>query len=174
MKTYAKIVLGVFLLGAIIAGWYLPFSTVTQLVTGSAVGTTFVTAKVAQINFSPATGTATSTSVYNSDDSDRIVTDAFVSCNTLGTSYTAYTGTGLASLQFFAATTSASAPAIVTNPNFAMNVVVATSTPTDAFTATSTYTFVPGRRWKTATYMTFFSNATNTAACTVGVHYVGS
>lgn len=140
----------------------------------SAVGTTFNTAKVAQINFSPATASATSTSILNTDESDRYVESAYVACGSVGTSQTAYTGAGLAALVFTAGTTTANAPATPTASALqSMLVTVSTST-TDSFIATTTYTSPFSRRWNAGSYMTFFSNATNTAACTVGVHYLAS
>jgi len=144
---------------------------------GSAgVGATFNSAKIAEINMTPSTGTATSTSIYNGDDDDRIVTDAFASCSGIGTSYTAYTGTGLTSagLLLKAATTTTSAPASVTNTNLAMSISIATTTPSDMYVATSTYGTAYWQRWGAGTYMTFFTNATNTAACSIGVHYIGT
>lgn len=146
----------------------------TSIFVGSAVGTTFNTAKVAAINFSPATGTATTTSILNGDASDRIITDSFAECNTLGSSFTAYTGAALANLIFTAATTSTSAPASVTNTQLALNVNISTTTTNIAYVATSTFTNIQPRIWATGTYLTFVSNATNTAACNVGVHYLAT
>lgn len=140
-------------------------------IAGSAVGTTFNTARVAQINFSPATASATSTSILNTDESDRYVgNNVFAYCGSVGTSQTALTGTGLASLTFKAATTSTANPAIVTNTNLAVNLTISTST-VDSYTASSTFGY---SRWKSGSYLTFFANATNTAVCTVGVYYLPS
>lgn len=176
-----NILLGAIGLGAVfgVLAWFglTPFkevNTVVQQMVGSASGTTFNSAKVAQINLNPQSITSTSTSLYNGDSSDRIVTDAFVSCNNL-TSMTSATG-GVATFQWGAATTTAAAPtaSVLTNQYAAMNVTVATST-ADGYTATSTYTAAASRRWAAGSYMTFQTNATSTnAACTVGVHYLGT
>lgn len=157
------------LLGGVV-GWLMHPSSFI----GSAVGTTFSTAKVAQINFSPATGTATSTSILNTDSYSRIVTSTFAYCNTVATSKTAYTGTGLSELLFKAATTSTSAPATVSNANLVMSNTVATSSADMYFASTTIGVETYGRVWESGSYMTFWSNATNTAACTVGVNYIGS
>ncbi len=162
-----------------VAGLFFPKSvsqTVTQLV-GSPTGSTFNTAKVAAINMTLATAAATSTSVYNGDSSDRVILDLFASCSGVGTSLTAYTGAGLASLTISAATTSTSAPANVTNASLvfgASGTTIATSTP-DAYSANTTFTAGPFlRRWAAGSYLTFFTNATNTAACNVGAHYLAT
>lgn len=140
--------------------------------TNNAVGTVYNTAKIAQINWSLTAG-ATSTSVLNSDSYDRIVTSFVADCNTTGTSKIPLTGTGLASLFIQAATTSASAPAVITNTNLLAYSTVSTSTP-DFYIASSTIGVADfGRVWLSGSYLTFWSNATNTAVCTVGVNYIG-
>lgn len=140
----------------------------------SPVGTEFGTQKIAAVAWSLSSGSATSTSLYNSDQNDRVIESSFVACDTVGTSRTAYTGTGLASLIVRAATTTTEAPAIVTNTNYAVNISpLATSTPV-VLTSSSTEGVLGGysRVWPAGSYLTFFSNATNTAQCTVGVEYV--
>lgn len=177
--------IGVIAIIAIIGSYFYPKSvttTVEKTIVGSAVGTTFNTAKVAQINFSPATAAATSTSILNSDDSARWVTDSFSYCSGVGTSKVAYSGGGLANLIFQAATTSTSNPNTVTNTNAVMNITISTTTTggfssnaTTTATTTGAYGLYPGYQyWSSGSYMTFWSNATNTAACTVGVKYVPS
>lgn len=139
----------------------------------SPVGTEFGTQKIAAVAWSLSSGSATSTSLYNGDQNDRVIESSFVACDTVGTSRTAYTGAGLASLILRAATTSADAPAIVSNTNYAVNISpLATSTPV-VLAASSTEGVLNGysRVWPSGSYLTFFSNATNTAQCTVGVKY---
>lgn len=148
-------------------------TTVQQI--GSPVNTTFNTAKVAAVNITPSSNTATSTSILNSDTSDRIITDAFVTCSNVGNVF-AQTAAGLASAgwNWQAATTAAATPATLgANANLAMNVIVATTSAADAYTASTTYTQVFNRRWGTGTYMTFWENATSSSAvCQAGVHYL--
>ena len=142
---------------------------------GSAAGTQFGTAKIAQVNINPQSRTSTSTSLYNSDQSDRYVTDAVVSCSGL-TSMAGATGAGVATFNWTAATTSAAAPtaSIATAPFAAMQVSLGTSTAYNMI-ATSTYTAPWGRIWRAGEYMTFQTNATSsTATCTVGVKYLQS
>lgn len=143
----------------------------------TAAGTTFSTAKLAQVNFTIATGSATSTSLYNSDSYDRYIVTSFIGCNTVGTSKTAYTGTALAGLTFRMATT---ATAITTalgdsNINYA-SVLPFSTTTTVNFVSSSTPGILQGFSsvWDAGTYLTIQPNATNTAVCTGGVYYVGS
>ncbi len=149
--------------------------------TGTPVGSTFNTAKVAMINWTfaavtGANGVATTTSVFNGDSSDRIIQAVQFDCSAVGTSNTAYTGAGLRSLILKAATTSTSAPNIVSNTNVVFSSDIAT-TSADVYLATTTPGLtgtVPFRRWASGSYLSFFSNATNTAACTIGVTYFGT
>lgn len=136
--------------------------------------TTFNSAKLAEIGFSPATGSATSTSILNTDSTDRIVVDAFAYCDTVGTSRTAYSGGGLAALLFTAATSSTAAPVTNSNANYTMYNIVSTSTANFFVSSTTIGVASYGRVWAPGTYMSFFSNATNTAACVVGVSYLAS
>ncbi len=176
MKDNLVLVAIVALLGVSIAGaYFFPLSSGFTAGT-SPTGSTFSTAKVAEIVWgSILSGSATSTSILNTDANDRIITDSFAFCSGTGTSQTAYTGTGLAALLFRAATTSTSAPAIVSNTNYAANMTIGTSTP-NSYNATSTEGVLAGtsRVWPAGSYLTFFSNATNTAACIVGSHYLAS
>lgn len=171
------------ILGAAAFFGFTPFGkTIIQQVAGSSVGSTFNTAKFAGIDWTLTNG-ATSTSVLNSDASDRYVTSFEVGCQSVGTSLTAVTGAGLISLQISAATTSTSAPAVVSNTNLVGGgvMVIATSTPQFVEASSTASTAVPntGRStianvWSAGSYMTFWSNATNTAACVVGVRYLAS
>lgn len=145
--------------------------------TNNAVGTVFNTAKVAQVNITPSSGSATSSSLLNTDATDRYITSSFVMCNTVGTSKTAYTGTGLANLLWRMATTSTAITGALadSNTNYAANDTLATTT-VDSFIASTTEGVTAGtsRVWPTGTYLTIQPNATNTGVCTAGVHYIGS
>ncbi len=147
---------------------------INGLAGSSATGSTFNTAKVAAITFAPAAAGATTTGILNTDANDRIVQDSFATCNTLGTSFTAYTGAALANLIFTAATGTTQAPNANTNTNLALNVTIATTTANVQYTASTTFTNIQARVWAAGTYMNFASNATNTAVCNVGVHYLAS
>jgi len=172
--TNKNLTIAVFIIGLIAIGAYF-YPKVNQMMkTGSAVGTTFNSAKVAAINMTISTGTATSSSLYNSDGSDRYIIDAFSVCSGVATSYTAYTGTGLASLNWKMATTSTSAPAILTNTNYVANMNMATTTSVAMASSTVGDLATGNRTWAAGTYLTIQPNATNTAACTAGVHYIGS
>lgn len=163
----------------LVAGFFLFDSENVLSLVSTSNSTTFSSAKIAEVGFSPATGSATSTSILNTDSNDRIVTGSFFYCNNLGTSYTAYTGAGLTSLGvlFKAATTSTAAPATVSNVNLVLSATVATTSAGSSVYVASTTTPFPndvGRLWASGSYMTFFSNATNTATCVVGVQYLAS
>lgn len=142
----------------------------------STAGTTFSNAKIAAVVMTPSSATATSSSVYNSDSSDRIIDSAFVSCYPASGSVFAQTGAGLANWIWTAATSSTAAPATLANTNYALNAPVATSTTNDSYVATSTYQNTITRRWAAGSYLTFQPNATSSTAtnCTVGVYYHGT
>ena len=150
---------------------------VVQQIAGSSTGTTFNTAKVAAVVMSPTTSSATSTSILNTDASDRIILDNFVSCAGATTTAFGADSLGLATWKWGAATTSGAAPqpSILNSVNAAMNINVATGT-YDAYTASSTYTAVYTRRWAAGSYLTFQTNGTTTPSlsCVAGVHYIGS
>ncbi len=144
-------------------------SAITGTIGGS-VGATFNTAKVGQVNISPTIG-ATTTGVLNTDATDRFIESTYYACSGVGTSQTAFTGAGLAALTLKIATGTTQAPAAITNGN-TIQQTVSTSTP-DSYTASTTIASMI-RIWPTGTYLNFEFNATNTAACTVGAHYLAS
>lgn len=182
--SIALIVVALVALGA----YFFPrsvYQTIVQQVPGqslgaaSPVGSNFSNAKFAGVTISLVTPGAngTSTSILNTDVYDRYVTATKIGCQVVGTSQTAYTGAGLSSLQFSVGTTSTSAPGThISWANVMKNFAVSTSTvdllvsSSTLATATSTLASV----WPTGSYMTFSTNATNTAQCTVGVDYFGS
>lgn len=144
----------------------------------SPVGTTFNSAKIAEIVWSLSAITGTSTSILNTDSNDRIVESVIYDCNTVGSSNTAYVGGGLAALLFKIATTSTSAPATLpTTAQFVLATQVSTSS-TDLYVASSTPGTtgerVPNRIWASGSYLTFYSNATNTAQCVIAAKYLGT
>ena len=155
-----------------------PFRSAVQSAFGSAAGSTFSTAKFAGVvvSLTTAGASATSTSILNTDAYDRYVSEFKVGCEKVGTSYVANTGAGLASWQISVGTTTTASPAAFSSfAAVATNFVLSTSS-TNVLAASST--LATGSQnatiWPTNTYMTFAFNATNTAACTVGVSYFGS
>lgn len=139
-------------------------------------GNTFNTAKVASVIMTPSAigNNGTSSSILNTDATDRFITDAFVACANATSTVFSPTG-GVANWQVFAATTSAAnANVSIATPNLALNVNVATGT-YDVYVSTSTYTATFTRRWLTNSYLTFGWNATSSggSSCNVGVHYIG-
>ncbi len=171
IKNIALIVLIVAVIG--LCAKVLLFSQTEQVAgtVGSPVGTTFNTAMVAQINVSPTIG-ATSTGVLNTDANDRYISSMYAACSNVGTSMAPYSGTGgIANLTLTAATGTTQAPATITNSN-TITANISTTT-VNSFASTTSMTDLT-RVWATGSYLNFALNATNTAACTVGVHYIKS
>jgi len=171
-STIIKILIGIVVLAIVVGIYY------TRDVIGgtSSVGTTQSTQKEALITWTLSTG-ATTTSLYNGDANDRVIETAKYACTGIGTSYTQLTGAGLATLYVTAATTSTSIPATLgTNTNYVFTsantfatstgfAYLASTTPGELLTNTS------NRLWLAGSYLTFASNATNTATCVIGVEY---
>ena len=181
MTTFGKTLLsGVIALIVTVAIYGAYQYPIAQQVAGtSPTGTTYNTAKFAAavISLASAGANGTSTSLYNGDANDRYVSSAKIGCEGVGTSKTAYTGTGLAALTYTIGTSSTAAPATFTGfANIANAVTLATAT-VDVLVAsstTATATSTLATIWPAGSYMTFTFNATNTAACTVGVEYFGN
>jgi hypothetical protein len=170
-----SVVVGVLaILGTVAFFGYSPFLKTVVQQFGSPVGTTFNTAKVATVEMSPATNAASSTSVLNTDASTRFVESLNAACTGVGTSYTNLTGTGLAALTITAATTTVANAGAQGNSNTFTGTVATTT----AFSLLSSVIASTGAAmnysWPSGTYLTFTFNATNTAACIVGVNYLAS
>lgn len=176
--NYTKYIVAVLVLIAIAGAYFYPESlpTPTPLgVASSTAGATNNDAKRVSIAMAPISAAATSTSILNSDATDRIVIDAGVTCTGL-TNMFGSDSAGLVNYRWTAGTSSVAAPtASVINATLAaMNVTVATTTP-DGFTATSTYTNPYARRWNAGSYMVFQTTGTSSAAaCTPYLSYVAS
>lgn len=171
-----KYILGLVLVGIVaITALFFPKYQTSPIASGtsSTSGTVNNTAKIASIAMALSTGT--SSSILNTDATDRIVESGFYSCDNLTTVLNPYNGAGLAALSFEVATTSAAASSAtaVTNGNAAFKSTVATSS-SYGFVASSTYAVPFPRVWAAGSYMTFWSNATTTASCTIGLHYINS
>lgn len=141
--------------------------------TGSPAGSTFSNAKIASVIMAPSTAAASSSAaLLNTDASDRYIESIFADCNTVATSRTYLTGAGLDLWRLSFATSSAASQ--TGNANV-LTMSIATATP-DRYnyegTSTSTADYL--RVWKTGTYLIPTFNATNTASCVVGAHYLAS
>lgn len=176
MKTYIFSVIGVAILAFIgIAIYQSGYESVS--VTASPTGSTFSTAKVAAIVIAPADVTSTSTSILNTDSSDRYIIAEELGCQSVGTSRTPLTGAGLLSLTLTMATSSTATPSVNANTNTLPVITIGTSTPNfviSSSTAATPGTSIVSNIWASGSYLSIFLNATNTAACTVGVRYFGS
>lgn len=179
MKNITRYIIWAIIALALISTGAFIALTSNQVAATSPQGATFTTEKTAGIAIQLANpgANATTSSILNTDANDRYVSSFHFGCENIGTSKTAYTGAGLANLQGSIGTTSTSVPItpVFTFPvalNFNLgtgtsNLLVSSST---LATATSSNAMV----WPAGSYMTFQFNATNTAACTVGVDYFGS
>lgn len=180
MTTTTKVlasVLGVAVVAGVLALFY--FEAPRLAFGASPTGSAFADSKVADvaINLAAPGANATSTSILNTDANDRYITSEKTLCEGVGTSKTAYSGGGLASLTVTIATSSTAAPATNGNTNTLPVITVATTT-TQYGIASSTMA-TPGNGlisdiWAANSYLTFTVNATNTATCIIGVNYSGS
>lgn len=169
MKTLVKI-LAVAVVAAVAVIWFVNGDRTASI---STPGTTGTTGKYYSQTISLATASGTTTSLYNNTGFDFAMRAFDVMCQSVGTSQTAYTGTGLAALNFKAATSSTNTvTGIVSdiNTNYLANINIATST-VNSYNATTTEGVITGtsRIWPSNTYLIVSSNATNTASCAIGV-----
>lgn len=178
MERFTIILAALGICAVIIGGYFYPIYDMSERPLASATGTSFGTMKFSGkvISLASAGANGTSTSLYNSDSFTRYVTTVHTTCTDVGTSKTAYTGAGLANLTLRVSTSSTEAPATNSNGNWLAAINVATSSAyyqlassTPGIATSSAWAL-----WSSGSYMTFTFNATNTAACTVGVEYIGS
>lgn len=182
MTTLGKSIFA--LIGAVIIGGFIwgsysyPKQVMQQQFVGSPAGSTFNTAKFAgsTADLSTPGTTGTTTSILNGEASTRLVTGVRAACDGLGTSKTAYTGTGLATLTLSVGTSStANANTIGATAKVLTNGVISTSSTMTSFASTTVdLASQSATLWHSGEYMNFQTNATNTAACTFGVDYIGS
>lgn len=174
--------IGIAIVGAVLGSvaffGFSPFISMVTAVVGSPVGTTFNTAKIAAVEMTPLTASATSTSILNTDSSARWITSVHAGCTGVGTSNVLSTGAGLAQWLLQVATTSVSGQGLQNNTSLAGNVNIGTTT-SFAQSASSTIASTGTKNtdfyyWDTGTYLTFTFNATNTAACIVAANYLPS
>lgn len=168
------------LMGAVAFFGLSPFGkTVIQQTFGAApAGSNYTDQKLyaVTVNLANPGANGTSTSILNPSATDYFVTGISVGCENVGTSKTAYTGTGLAALTLTVATSATAAPATNANTNVVNENTLGTSTPQFVVSSTTPATGVVGTNgiWAAGSYMTFTTNATNTALCTFGVNVLGS
>ncbi len=142
----------------------------------SPAGSSFTTPKFygVAVNLASPGSTGTSTSLTNTDANDRYVTGYRYACQGIGSSNTAYSGGGLASLFMKIGTTTTAAPATFSsNIPVSNGMTIATSTPINSV-ASSTAQLGNAALWRSGEILTFYFNATNTATCTIGVDTIAS
>jgi hypothetical protein len=177
MNKNTLIAIGVIVVLLALGIFYFGMSKSSVQGTASPQGTSLNDTKQAAvtINLANPGANATSTSILNTDGNDRFITSEHAVCEGVGTSQTAYTGAGLASLTLKMATSSTAAPTTNANTNTLPTVTVSTTTPN--FGISSSTVATPGNNlvsnvWAAGSYLTISANATNTALCTVGVNYL--
>jgi hypothetical protein len=173
MKNSTKIILGAILVALLVEASYLLTHQDSSVQAISPAGTTGTSGKYYSQTISLATAAGTTTSMLNSSGQDLAMRAFDVMCQGVGTSLTAYSGAGLASLNFKAATSSinnVTNNVADINTKYMVNINVGTST-TDDYAATSTEGVIQGtsKIWPNGTYLIVSANATNTASCAVGV-----
>ncbi len=172
MKNSTIISVAVALLVGVIIG-YMSTHQDASVMTISPAGTTGTSGKYYSKAISLTDASGTTTSMFNNSGQDFAVRATDVMCQGLGTSLTAYTGTGLAGLTFSFATSSTNTVTgnvAQINTNYSAVINVSTST-VNSYQATSTEGVITGttRVWPSGTYMIASANATNTAACALGI-----
>lgn len=179
MKNGYKIILSFLCVAILGFSLYLYKGPTNNVDATSPAGSTFSNAKYygIAINLASPGANGTSTSITNTDSNDRYVVATKIGCENVGSSRTAYTGAGLASLQISVGTTSTSAPITFSSVfPVVLNQVISTSTQNYLFASSTLVTATTSNAivWPTGTALTFSFNATNTAACTIGVETLGS
>ncbi len=165
MKNSTLIWIALVIVAALSLGAYMYPTNEVQTLAGSPTGTTFSTAKIAAINFTPSASAASSTSMLNSDASDREITSTFNTC--AGVNGQGITITG--------ATTSVANLGLQGNPNLISNMFGTTTTSAKSYyVSTTTEGVLSGtsRVWPAGTYLTFVASSTTSGVCTVGAHYL--
>lgn len=164
---------GLVVVAVIAIGAYFFPKSVSPL--GSNGGTNTSAKQLEAVSWDLSTGTSTSVFIPTTMTASQFQ----LSCTGVGTSKTAYTGTGLASVTLKAATTSTSHTVDTPTSNTSVsntNLVISTTFATSSAIATiaSTTQSVGGTAGVSqlllgGSYITFFTNATNTAVCNIGV-----
>lgn len=167
---------GLVLVLLVAIGAYFYPGAVQSLGAVSPTGTTYGDSKFVAVSISLATpgAGATSTSILNTDGADRYITTTKVGCQSIGSSRTAYTGTGLANLLLTVGTTTTVNPVTIpTSPFLVVNAIPISTTTANFVLASST--LLTGSQnatlWGAGVALTFWFNATNTAQCSIGVDY---
>lgn len=179
MKAKQMLAIGIAaVLALVIYGAYLYPQAVENGV--GAAGSTFNTAYTAAVSadLTAAGSTGTSTSVLNSDSNTRYVTGFRAACDSIGNSL-GPTGAGFASFTVTVGTSTAASPASFDPWARVAQATIATTTSGTtrwvfASSTTQTGTSSLPAIWHSGKYMTFYTNATNTAQCTFGVDYLKS
>ncbi len=122
---------------------------------------------------------ATSSTILNSSPNDYYITTIKGACQNIGTSFSAYAGAGITSggLNFRVATSATAAPNAAPTAGIVSGLIVPISTTTTYFSFASSTTGVNATStiiWTAGSYLTFTTNATNTALCSFGVDYFSS
>lgn len=170
-------ILSLLVAAAIVGSYFFPQSiTKIEQMAGSPTNSTFGTQKVLGVIMDMSQGT--STSIQNNSASSVVATTLNYACTGVGTSQTAYTGVGLASVSIKIATTSVTSTGSTPTSNVAVgntNLMVSTTlATTTSSTLVSSSTVAIGGTVLNAiipsgAFVTVFTNATNTALCSINL-----
>lgn len=171
-KTTFIVSVAIAILAGVISGYLLTHKDLSVSAISTA-GTTGSTGKYLSQTMSLADSTGTTTSIFNPFGRDIAVRSVDVMCQGVGTSQTAYTGAGLSALNIEIATSSTNTitgNVAQINTNYLGNINISTST-VNSYIASSTEGVLVGtsRIIPSGTYAIISSNATNTAACAIGL-----
>lgn len=163
-KTFITIGVIVVLIVGIFIGHYF-WAKQSELVgAASPINSTQIGDNFVQTSIAPLSVTGTSTSIFN-NSYDRAITNGYAYC----TGVTAQPAVGAWTLSI----ATSSAAGYTTNANYAIGAMVIGTTTSYAYVASSTFPVnAITQNWPAGTYLSFQFNATDTAACTVGVQYI--
>lgn len=173
-KSNLIVTVFVALAAVVILGYVLTHENSQMAGTIAPVGTTNTSSIFLSNTLSLVGPGGTTTSVFNNTGYDLAERSVDVMCQSVGTSKTPLTGTGLASLTLRIATSSintVSGDVGSINTNYLANMVIGTST-TDSYNSTTTEGVIQSttRIIPNGTWAIISSNATNTASCAVGIN----
>jgi hypothetical protein len=170
-KSNFALVVGFALVLVVAVGGY--FYPKNKILAGGISTTGFVNGNVQMlsVSMSPLAIAGTSTSILNNTSQDRAFIDYFAFCENLGTPLTYLTGANLAQYIVNMGTSTVATQIALTNSSA---LVISTSTPLATYQSSTTSPFPSdvARIWPSGTYEQITFNATSTASCQVGGHYI--
>lgn len=182
LKIVSAVVVAV-VLGVAIYGGYL-YPQTPSTFGSSPQGATAQNAKqysILGVNLAAPGANATSSSILNNTGQDLFISGIKAFCEGVGTSRSVVSGNGLSALTFTVATTSSATPSVFpAGSNLVLGGAVTIATTTPNFGISTSTVPAPGGVstssivWLAGSYLTFLTNATNTAVCSFGADVTSS